>query len=248
MKLMWWLFFLIWGFRQIGDWQSRLPGIDVLGGHTHHVLEEPLVIGQTVLGAAGKFGQWLGKVVLERTSVGEPLQLVSSGCMVAKSILLDDQVTLAIATNRTEAERTLNQTAVITDRVLSITYDRESPFATLLAQAVRHFTGAQLSLVNAGQLLGDLPQGNITKGMLHSLCPSPINACTICLSGSHIREALEQSLLDEFSGKPIMGFGFRGHILGTYVWTEWKFNTIQMRQPMRRSDHIHQWGAYGRTM
>lgn len=69
--------------------------------------------------------------------------------------------------------------------------------------------------MNAGQLLGDLPQGNITKGMLHSLCPSPINACTICLSGSHIREALEQSLLDEFSGKPIVGFGFRGHILGT---------------------------------
>jgi len=195
---------------------EQITGIDViLGGHTHHVLEEPLVIGQTVLGAAGKFGQWLGKVVLERTSVGEPLQLVSSGCMAAKSILLDDQVALAIATNRTEAERTLNQTAVITDRVLPIAYDRESPFATLLAQAVRHFTGAQLSLVNAGQLLGDLPQGNITKGMLHSLCPSPINACTICLSGSHIREALEQSLLDEFSGKPIVGFGFRGHILGT---------------------------------
>lgn len=195
---------------------EQITGIDViLGGHTHHVLEEPLVIGQTVLGGAGKFGQWLGKVVLERTSVGEPLQLVSSGCMAAKSILLDDQVALAIAANRTEAERTLNQTAVITDRVLPITYDRESPFATLLAQAVRHFTGAQLSLVNAGQLLGELPQGNITKGMLHSLCPSPINACTICLSGSHIREALEQSLLDEFSGKPIVGFGFRGHILGT---------------------------------
>lgn len=121
---------------------EQIMGIDViLGGHTHHVLEEPLVIGQTVLGAAGKFGQWLGKVVLERTSVGEPLQLVSSGCMAAKSILLDDQVALAIATNRTEAERTLNQTAVITDRVLPITYDRESPFATLLAQAVRHFTG-----------------------------------------------------------------------------------------------------------
>lgn len=69
--------------------------------------------------------------------------------------------------------------------------------------------------MNAGQLLGELPQGNITKRMLHSLCPSPINACTICLSGSDIREALEQSLLDDFSGKPIVGFGFRGKILGT---------------------------------
>lgn len=31
---------------------EQITGIDViLGGHTHHVLEEPLVIGQTVLGA-----------------------------------------------------------------------------------------------------------------------------------------------------------------------------------------------------
>ncbi|MGQ8871443.1 bifunctional metallophosphatase/5'-nucleotidase [Paenibacillus sp. TSA_86.1] len=195
---------------------EQVTGIDViLGGHTHHVLEEPLVIGKTVLGAAGKFGQWLGKVVLERAGEAEPIQLVRSGCVPVQSTMLDEQVSLAIATNAVEAERMLDQTAVITDRTLRVHYEQESPFATLLAQAVRHFTGAELSLVNAGQLLGNLPQGDITKGMLHSLCPSPINACTICLNGYQIREALEQSLLEEFISKPIVGFGFRGRILGT---------------------------------
>ncbi|WP_440118258.1 bifunctional metallophosphatase/5'-nucleotidase [Paenibacillus sp. QZ-Y1] len=195
---------------------EQIAGIDViLGGHTHHVLEEPLVIGQTVLGAAGKFGQWLGKVVLERESGQNEPTLVSSGCVPVQSMMLEEKVSLAIATHRTEAERVLDQTAVITDRMLPIDYEHESPFGSLLAQAVRQFTGAQLSLVNAGQLLGDLPQGNVTKGMLHSLCPSPINACTIYLNGNQIREALEQSLLPEFSAKPIIGFGFRGDILGT---------------------------------
>ncbi|MFC9707599.1 bifunctional metallophosphatase/5'-nucleotidase [Paenibacillus sp. NPDC056933] len=195
---------------------EQIPGIDViLGGHTHHVLEEPLVIGQTVLGAAGKFGQWLGKVVLERDYGTNELRLVSSGCVPVQNMMLEEQVSLAIATHRTEAVHSLGQTAVITDRTLTIDYDRESPFASLLAQAVRQFTGAQVSLVNAGQLLGNLPEGDVTKGMLHFLCPSPINACTICLNGSQIREALEQSLLPEFSRKPIIGFGFRGEILGT---------------------------------
>ncbi|PYE52571.1 bifunctional metallophosphatase/5'-nucleotidase [Paenibacillus barcinonensis] len=195
---------------------EETEGIDViLGGHTHHILEEPLVIGQTVLGAAGKFGQWLGKVVLERTGEAGPLHLVTSGCAPVREELLEEQVSLAISTNGTEAERVLNQTAVITDRGLPIDYERESAFASLLAQAVRQFTGAELSLVNAGQLLGNLPQGDITKGMLHSLCPSPINACTIGLNGSQIREALEQSLLQEYTRKPIVGFGFRGKILGT---------------------------------
>ncbi|WP_434752000.1 bifunctional metallophosphatase/5'-nucleotidase [Paenibacillus amylolyticus] len=195
---------------------EQVSGIDIiLGGHTHHVLEEPLMIGKTVLGAAGKFGQWLGKVVLERAGEAEPIQLVRSGCVPVQSNMLDEQVSLAIATNGVEAERMLDQTAVITDRTLPVHYERESPFATLLAQAVLHFTGAELSLVNAGQLLGNLPQGDITKGMLHSLCPSPINACTICLNGYQIREALEQSLLEEFISRSIVGFGFRGRILGT---------------------------------
>ena len=51
--------------------------------------------------------------------------------------------------------------------------------------------------------------------MLHSLCPSPINACTICLNGHQILEALEQSLLEDFTSKPIVGYGFRGRVLGT---------------------------------
>ncbi|PZT54375.1 bifunctional metallophosphatase/5'-nucleotidase [Paenibacillus silvae] len=195
---------------------EQTEGIDViLGGHTHHILEEPLVIGQTVLGAAGKFGQWLGKVVLERSTEEGTLRLVNSGCVPIQEELLEENVSLAIGANRREAVRVLDQTAVITDRELSIDYERESAFANLLAQAVRQSTGAELSLVNAGQLLGNLPQGDITKGLLHSLCPSPINACTICLKGSQIREALEQSLLQEFAHKPIVGFGFRGKILGT---------------------------------
>lgn len=195
---------------------EQIEGIDViLGGHTHHVIEEPLVIGNAVLGAAGKFGQWLGKVVLERDSGTDKPRLVSSGCFPLKDQMLDEKVALAIAAHRAEAERALGQTAVMIDRTLPIKYEKESPFASLLAQAVRHFTGAELSLVNAGQLLGELPQGDISKGMLHSLCPSPINACTIRLKGREIREALEQSLLQEYADKPIIGFGFRGKILGT---------------------------------
>lgn len=195
---------------------EQVEGIDViLGGHTHHVLEEPLMIGNTTIAASGKFGEWLGKVVLERQNAASKPVLVSSGCVPVTTTLLEEQVALAIATNLVEAEKSLEQTAVMVDKPLSVHYERESPFANLLAQAVRETTGTQVSLVNAGQLLGDLPQGVITKGMLHSLCPSPINACTICLKGSHIREALEQSLLPEFTDKPIIGFGFRGKVLGT---------------------------------
>jgi hypothetical protein len=35
------------------------------------------------------------------------------------------------------------------------------------------------------------------------------------IAGTHLRTALEQSLLTEFISKPIKGYGFRGEVLGT---------------------------------
>lgn len=104
----------------------------------------------------------------------------------------------------------LDETVAISDRGLPLDLQGESPFGNLLAQAVRRFTGSPISLVNTGQLLGPLPKGNITAGMLHALCPSPINPCTLKIAGKDIRTALEQSLSDEFCNKAIFGYGFRG--------------------------------------
>lgn len=192
-----------------------IPDIDViLGGHTHHVLEQPLMIGSTALCAAGKHGGLLGEVILTRRSEEEQLRVSSGGCIPVNTALLDEEVVAAIITHRQQAEKAMQSTVAMTDRELAITYDQESSFGNLLAQSVRHFTGAPMALVNAGQLLGNLPQGYISKGLLHRLCPSPINACTMKIRGHDIRLALEQSLLPEFADKPMTGFGFRGKVLG----------------------------------
>lgn len=193
-----------------------IEGIDViLGGHTHHVLKEPLMINGTVVCGAGKYGQYLGKVTLERNPLQERFSLVSGGCYPVNEMLLDENVTAAILAHREQAETRLSRTVAITDRELPISWEEESPFGNVFAQAVRRFTEAELSVVNAGQLLGALPAGNITEGMLHFLCPSPINACTIQLKGSDLRRALEQSLLPEYRELVFKGFGFRGYQMGS---------------------------------
>ncbi|MNJ42541.1 hypothetical protein D3C77_375130 [compost metagenome] len=71
-----------------------------------------------------------------------------------------------------------------------------------------------MSIVNSGQLLSGLPAGEISEGMLHERCPSPINPCRMNLKGEHILYSLEQSLLPEMTDKVIFGFGFRGKQLG----------------------------------
>ncbi|WP_179281128.1 bifunctional UDP-sugar hydrolase/5'-nucleotidase [Paenibacillus sp. XY044] len=193
---------------------ERISGIDlILGGHTHHLLEEPLRIGNTVLCAAGKYGQYVGKVVMAKQDDGS-FRVVEGGCRPIDTDLLDETVSRALGIHRERAEEALTETVAVTDRPLPLTHTGESPFGNLLAQSVRQFTGAELSLVNTGQLLGDLPEGEITAGLLHELCPSPINPCIVSLKGELIRQTLEESLLSEYWSKEIRGFGFRGNVLG----------------------------------
>lgn len=194
---------------------ERLEGVHaILGGHTHHVLEEPLIIGGTAVCGAGKFGNYLGRLVFERKEGEETFRYVSGEARFIDSALTDQSVSYAAGLSFERAREALSETVAITDRELSLDIGGDSPFANLLAQAVRRFTGAAVSLVNSGQLLGPLPKGEITAGMLHALCPSPINPCTMTLTGRDILTALRQSMTDEYREKPIFGYGFRGKTLG----------------------------------
>ncbi|WP_310832417.1 bifunctional metallophosphatase/5'-nucleotidase [Paenibacillus pedocola] len=195
---------------------ERLEGVHaILGGHTHHLLEQPMLINGTAVCGAGKFGRYVGRLQFERTEPGEAFKLVSGECIELDPQHTETLIAPAAALHLLHGREALEETVAITDHELPLNLLGESPFGNLLAQAVRRFTGSPLSLVNTGQLLGALPQGNITAGLLHALCPSPINPCTIKLMGKDIRTALMQSLTEEFCNKAIFGYGFRGKVLGS---------------------------------
>jgi len=193
---------------------EEVDGIDlILGGHTHHLLEEPLVIGKTILLATGKFGDRLGRVEIERRADGG-FEFRASVVPMDESAEWPEAAGV-IARGLTEAEAALSCVEAELAAPLEAFDDRESPLPNLLAAALRRHTGAEIGLVNAGQLLGGLAAGGVTTGRLHAICPSPINPCRMTLAGRHIRQALEEALLAEWIERPIRGYGFRGERLGT---------------------------------
>lgn len=195
---------------------ESIPGIDlILGGHSHHLLEQPLMMKGTALAAAEKFGHYLGKIKITRAEDGRAFVRSGEAIKIPENAEVDPDIAAAISIHTEHALERLSRAVAVTDRELPVSYEEESPFGNLLAQSVRRFTGAQISLVNTGQLLNGLPQGEVTEGMLHALCPSPINPVRMKLAGKHILQALEEALLPEMTGKPIFGFGFRGRTLGT---------------------------------
>ncbi|CAM4375204.1 bifunctional metallophosphatase/5'-nucleotidase [Saccharibacillus endophyticus] len=195
---------------------SMIEGIDlILGGHTHHLLAEPISIGTTVVCAAGKFGQHIGRIVVERDTASGRCKVKEAGLIALDDAAVsDDRIDRAISKHHEEAAERLRRVTAVSERELGVDYEQESELGNLLAQSVRRFAGGEFSLVNSGQVLGPLPPGEITEGMLHALCPSPINPCVVTLRGSDILRSLEQSLLPEYTGKKLTGFGFRGERLG----------------------------------
>lgn len=210
------------GIRLDERMAGEIAGIDViLGGHTHHLLEEPLRIGDTLVCAAGKFGQYVGVVELElETAPAQPFgrrSIVRADGRVLPVTAEpgDPAVAALIRGSREEGQRTLAREVAMLSAPLAADWYRESPLCNLLTAGLRAWTGAEVGLMNAGQLLDGLPAGAVSAASLLALCPSPINPTRLRLTGEQLLRALEESLLPEFMEKPIFGFGFRGKVLGT---------------------------------
>lgn len=190
-------------------------GIDlILGGHTHHLFMEPEQVGSTLLCAAGKFGEYVGRIEIHKNNTTGQLHF-HARCESVVGLVPDPRAITIIREHEIIAEQQLSHVVTTLARELPVAVDQESVFANLLAAGLRRWTNAQIGLVNAGQLLQGLREGPVSKGDLHALCPSPINPCLMDLRGSDIRIALEQSLSIDFQQKAIRGFGFRGKVLGT---------------------------------
>jgi 2',3'-cyclic-nucleotide 2'-phosphodiesterase (5'-nucleotidase family) len=194
---------------------EETEGIDlILGGHTHHLLEEPLQVGGTTICAAGKFGEYIGRVEIGIDPITSR-PCFRAACVAVAASAEQPEAAAIIGGFREAGERRMSRVVARLDTALPALAERESPLGNLLAAGLRRWTDAEIGIVNAGQLLGGLAAGGVTAAQIHALCPSPINPCRMLLAGRDLRLALEESLLGEFIQRQIRGFGFRGSVLGT---------------------------------
>jgi 2',3'-cyclic-nucleotide 2'-phosphodiesterase (5'-nucleotidase family) len=201
-------------------------GIDwILGGHTHHRLDEPKIVNGTRIMATGKYGEAFGvvHVYVEPVEYKKPdgklnfaQQVLSYDAKLLDPSEMpeDEPVAEMIAQYHEQAAGHLARVVAHIDAPLGMSLHHEMPLTNVLVQGVQRVSGAEFSLVNNGQLLGGLPAGDVTEGQLHQLCPSPINVVKLRLAGSDVRRALEESLLIAKQELPLRGYGFRGVALG----------------------------------
>lgn len=196
---------------------SEFPEIDlILGGHTHHVLEEGRKVNETLIGAAGKYGNYLGYIKL---AVGDDKKVQDK---TAKLYDINELQTTEMEQNQANAlfekgKDMLSQKIVVLPEPLISDFSKETKLSKLLCSALREWCDADCSFLTAGLLLGPL-SSVVTNFDLLNICPHPINPCKVELTGTELENVLVQTRDPKWVDKQIIGLGFRGTVLGAFIY------------------------------
>lgn len=194
------------------------PELDViLGAHTHHVLHEGKMINNSLVCAAGKYGQFVGHVILE---------LDKGTIEKRKAVLYDANELPELAGEKEtvsgffkEGKNLLQEKVVDLSDPISADSFKESPLSSLLCEALREWCEADCAFLNAGLLLDGLKKGTVTRYDLLEICPHPINPCTVLISGQELKEVLLETTEERWPHLQLRGLGFRGVVMGVFIYS-----------------------------
>lgn len=198
---------------------DRVPEFDlVLGSHTHHVLEKGERYNGTWINQSGRSGQYIGEVTLRTNEQGN-VELTSIGSTPVDVRKRDSETENHMSRLNRRAECLLSEPVTILDHPLEVDWYQDSELPRILADGLKSWCNTDLAMVNAGSLLDGLKPGLITRGMLHEICPHPINPVIVTLSGEELIATMQKAESADMIHFRLRGFGFRGKVLGKMMYS-----------------------------
>ncbi|MDW0110977.1 bifunctional metallophosphatase/5'-nucleotidase [Sporosarcina aquimarina] len=187
----------------------------ILGAHTHHLFVHGELVGETLLAATGKFGQYVGHVTLtvqNKQVIGKRAEVI-----LADELEAGEDEVYAIQKMIDEGTKALDEEVFMTPTILKQNLFGKSPLSEFFGQALLAYTKADCGLFNAGIFLGSLPEGIVTKRDLHRVLPHPINACILTVKGQALRDYYIESCHPDWPRTEVRGLGFRGTLMGIMI-------------------------------
>ncbi len=204
------------GIKEDEKLAVECPAIDVIfGAHTHHLFHEGKLMGDTMLAATGKYGEYVGHVTVQVDAYTKKMtaKLYRADQLITTEQDIQQVNQLIESGKQAMAERVFYNPTPLPQNLFG-----PSPLASFFGRALIAYTKADCALFNAGVFLGSLDKGWVTKESLHTLLPHPINPCIITLEGAELKEIYKQSLNEEWPHIEIKGLGFRGTLMGAMIY------------------------------
>lgn len=216
------------GLNEDREIAKKFTDIDVIiGGHTHHLLQQEETIQQTIITSAGKDCHYVGEVIL--TWDHQANRLIHKEAFTTNITHIQKDLSTEKLLNHysLKADKILNQTIIHTSKRIEVNWFKHTEIMQELTNTLKDWTNADLAMLNAGLLLHDFEPGDITIKDVHEICPHPINPCIVELSGAELLEVIRASITKEFIEYELIGFGFRGKIVGKMIFSGLKIDTAR---------------------
>lgn len=208
---------------------QEIPAIDtIIGSHTHHLFKEGKEVNQTLLAAAGKFGQYVGEVVI---SIDDKRKIVDQ-----KAYTFATEQMMAYPEDVSEIENYLLtgeaqlEAQVVTELLepLPIYLPNERSLMTETLEAAKRRANTSAAILNTGLFLKPLEIGEVNQNDLHQMLPHPMHLIRVTLKGTDfIRFVLEVEKNRDFLRRfRIVGMGFRGEIFGEIAYTGFSYDRV----------------------
>lgn len=192
----------------------------VLGGHSHHLLPEGEKDGNTMLGAAGRFGEYIGRMDL---TLDAQHQLTDIKATVQKTADLAETAGDADEIEGYDQKgHHLLQQIQIADlpKTLKKNYSRPTNMIQVALKALEKRGKTDAAILNQGLFLRDLKAGVVTMDDLHQQMPHPMHLLKVTLRGYDLWRLIMEMEKNRLFLRhfPIRGMSFRGKVFGELVY------------------------------
>jgi 5'-nucleotidase / UDP-sugar diphosphatase len=197
------------------DLAQKIPGINVIvGGHSHTALENPVLVGNTIIVQAGAYGLYLGVLKLRiDPDTGEIIRHTEENelekVMAGKDRPYDKELGRIIHAYYGRIEKEYSKVVGETSLPLIRYHQRESNIGNFICDTMRKKTGTDMAFINSGAIRNNIPKGKITLEQVFTLLPFDNILVTMKLTGKKILEILEQNAKLEHGILQVSGMEIR---------------------------------------
>ncbi|WP_291986168.1 bifunctional metallophosphatase/5'-nucleotidase [Luteitalea sp.] len=187
------------GFPQDCKLASAVSGVDViLSGHSHHRLQTPVIVDDTLIMQSGAHGSFVGRLDLELSTTGVAgwqHRLIEVDDATEPDGGMQALVGDAVAPFAAARQRVLGTTSTPLTRYTML----ESTMDTLLLAAVADSTDVPIALSNGWRYGAPIPPGPITEMDVWNIVPANPAVSVVRLTGAELRRLYEENLKATFA-------------------------------------------------
>lgn len=167
----------------------------IIGSHTHTVLKEPFIIGNTMIVQAGQYGEYIGTIDIKLKG-GKYSHSNYKLTRLDESIEEDLNMLSVISNMQIEVDKEFDAKIAVLPYALTDENVREKSIA--LGNFVSDIVASSqnnidIALINSGSLRGFLPKGKITLANIYEFFPFDNLIILTTMKGKDLKNILELS-------------------------------------------------------